>query len=100
MENSPQTMLEAMACGRAVIVPDHPTLRPWVTDGETGRVFRTGSGESLAAVTAEVLADRAGREAMEKRAAELVARRHDAAAIAGRIEELYREAQRRCALRW
>jgi glycosyltransferase involved in cell wall biosynthesis len=100
MENSPQTMLEAMACGRAVIVPDHPTLRPWVTDGRTGRVFRTGSAESLAAVAAEVLADLAGREAMEHRAAELISRRHDASAIAGRIEELYREAQRRCASRW
>jgi glycosyltransferase involved in cell wall biosynthesis len=100
MENSPQTMLEAMACGRMVIVPDHPTLRPWVTDGKTGRTFRAGSAESLAAITAEVLADPVGREAMEHRAAELITRRHDAAAITGRTEELYREAQQRCALRW
>ena len=97
LENSPQTMLEAMAAGRAVIVPDHTTLQAWVTDGKTGRVFHAGSGESLAAVAAEVLADPAGREAMEYQAVELIAKRHDASAIETRIEELYREAQRRCA---
>ena len=97
LENSPQTMLEAMAAGRAVIVPDHTTLQAWVTDGKTGRVFHAGSGESLAAVAAEVLADPAGRETMEYQAAELIAKRHDASAIETRIEELYREAQQRCA---
>jgi glycosyltransferase involved in cell wall biosynthesis len=100
MENSPQTMLEAMACGRAVIVPDHPTLGQWVVDGETGRVFPAGSGESLAAVAEQVLADPAGREQMERRAAERIGRRHDAAVIGTETDAIYREALRRCALRW
>ena len=51
----------------------------------------------MAAVAAEVLADPAGRETMEYQAAELIAKRHDASAIETRIEELYREAQQRCA---
>lgn len=100
MENSPQTMLEGMACGRLVIVADHPTLRQWVTDGSTGRVFASGSGESLAAVAAQALADGPWRQTMERQAAELVARRHDTAAIGAKTEELYEEARRRCALRW
>ena len=100
MENSPQTMLEAMACGRAVIVPDHPTLRQWVADGRTGRVFAPGSGESLAAVAAQLLADRPWREEMEHRAAELVIRDHDPEAIGTKTDALYQEARRRCALRW
>jgi len=100
IENSPQTMLEAMACGRAVVAADHAPLRQWVTDRETGRLFAPGSAASLAAVVGEVLADPAGREAMERRAAEVVARRHDTAAVAERIERLYLEARRRCALRW
>ncbi|MCJ7544749.1 MAG: glycosyltransferase family 4 protein [Phycisphaerae bacterium] len=100
MENSPQTMLEAMACGRVVIVPDHPTLRQWVTDGRTGRVFAPGNSESLAAVAEQVLADRRRRQDMERRAMELVNRRHDAEAIGTRTDELYEEARRRCALRW
>ncbi len=100
MENSPQTMLEAMACGRAVIVPDHPTLRQWVADGDTGRVFAPDSGESLAAVAAQVLADRLWREEMEHRAAERVRQAHDADTIGTQTEQLYEEARRRCALRW
>ncbi len=100
MENSPQTMLEAMACGRAVIVADHPPLRQWVSDGETGRTFAPGSGESLAAVVGEVLSDPAGRARMERQAAELIARRHAPAAIIERIERIYEEARRRCELRW
>jgi glycosyltransferase involved in cell wall biosynthesis len=100
MENSPQTMLEAMACGRAVIVPDHPTLAQWVTDGQTGRVFAAGGGESLAAVAEQVLADPAGREQMERCAAQRIGRRHDAAVIGMETDAIYREALRRCALRW
>jgi len=100
MENSPGSMLEAMAAGRCVIVPDQPPLREWVRDGRTGRTFACGDAESLAVATREVLADPAGREAMARAGAELVSAWHDPQAVARRIEDCYRESMARCALRW
>ncbi|HUS48461.1 MAG TPA: glycosyltransferase family 4 protein [Phycisphaerae bacterium] len=99
MENSPGAMLEGMAAGRCVIVPDQPPLREWVRDAQTGRTFAPGDARSLVAVAGEVLADAAGRESMARAGAELVAARHGAEAVAARIEECYRESIARCALR-
>ena len=99
MENSPQTMLEAMLAGRVVIAPDQPPLRGWVQDGVTGRLYEPGNADALTGVADEVLADAAGCENMARAAKELVAREHQPARVAGRIEDLYREAMGRCALR-
>jgi len=99
MENSPQTMLEAMAAGRCVIVSDHPPLMEWVQDKVTGRVFRSGEAHSLCRVAQEVLGDEAARSRMALAGQRLVTLRHDGQAIARQIDELYEEAIRRCALR-
>jgi glycosyltransferase involved in cell wall biosynthesis len=99
MENSPGAMLEAMAAGRCVIVPDQPPLREWVQDGRTGRTFAPGDAGSLIGVASEVLADAASRQRMAGAGAELVAARHNLGKIASAIEECYRESIARCALR-
>jgi len=100
MENSPQTMLEAMASGACVIVPDQPPLREWVRDGITGRLFATGDADSLVRTAREVLEDPAGRKRMALAGRELAARRHRCDEIVRQVEALYEEAIRRCALRW
>lgn len=100
MENSPQTMLEAMAAGRCVVVPDQPPLREWVRDGETGRTFATGDADSMAAVVREVLADAGARRRMAAAGQALVRARHDVDRLCRRLEALYLEASRRCASRW
>jgi len=100
LENSPQSMLEAMAAGRCVIVPDHPPLRQWVQDGRTGRTFRPGDAESLKRVVREVLAEPAACQRMAQAGRALVLERHDPDAAAGRMQALYEEAIRRCVLRW
>ena len=99
MENSPQSMLEAMLAGRCVIVPDQPPLREWVTDGVTGLVFQTASAESLAWAARKVINDPAGRDTMAAAGRELVRARHPEQAVLGQIEKAYRESIRRCALR-
>jgi len=99
-ENSPQILLEAMAAGRCVIAPDHGPMRQWVRNRQTGRLYAPGNADSLAAVAREVLANPAQRGAMEQAGAERVAAAHDGQAIAARLDELYKEANRRCALRW
>jgi glycosyltransferase involved in cell wall biosynthesis len=99
-ENSPQVLLEAMSARRCVIAPDHGPMRQWVSDGRTGRLFAPGSAESLAAVAREVLADSAARERMAAAGAELIAVRHNPQAVADRLDDLYKEANHRCTLRW
>ena len=100
MENCPMVMLEAMAGGACVIVPDHPPLTEWVRDGVTGRVFASGNGQSLAGVVAEVLADQAAAKRMGQAAGEFIAAHHNTESIMDRTDQLYTEAIRRCALRW
>ncbi|MBS3733555.1 MAG: glycosyltransferase family 4 protein [Phycisphaerae bacterium] len=99
MENAPLTMLEAMAVGRTVIVPDQPPLREHVRDGVTGRTFATGDDAALARVAGEVLADATARRRMGAAARRAVRDRHDAATVARRVDTLYEEAIRRCASR-
>ncbi len=48
--------LEAMACGRPVVVTDTPGMRDYVTHGETGLLVPAGDGQALAAAVAELLA--------------------------------------------
>ncbi len=98
-ENSPMTMLEAMASGKCVVVPGHGAFTEWVTDGVTGRTFTPDSGESLAAVVEEVLSSDKLRRKMAEAGRELVIRRHDTNTLLEQIEELYRESLRRCASR-
>lgn len=100
MENSPQAMLEAMAGGRCVIVPDQPPLREWVRDGQTGRLFQTGSAASLVRTARQVQEDPAARARMALAGRELAIRRHNSDNIIEQIESLYKKAIRQCALRW
>ncbi len=47
-DGSSVSLLEAMACGRPVLVSDIPSNKEWVTPGETGELFMDGNPESLA----------------------------------------------------
>jgi glycosyltransferase involved in cell wall biosynthesis len=42
------SLLEAMACGRPVLISDIPGNREWVTQGENGWLFPEGDAEALA----------------------------------------------------
>jgi glycosyltransferase involved in cell wall biosynthesis len=99
IENSPLIMLEAMACGRCVIVPDHPPLREWIDDSRTGLLFASGDVSSLEQAAKKALTDVRSREAMERAALQLVAQRHETSALMAQLEKYYEEAIRRCALR-
>ncbi|MCE5327570.1 MAG: glycosyltransferase family 4 protein [Planctomycetaceae bacterium] len=97
MENSPMSMLEAMRAGKCVVVPDQPSLREWVHDGRTGRLYRSGDAASLVEAVKDALAHPDQRRRMGEAAAELVGRRHDESATVRRLEELFEKAVRRCA---
>jgi len=74
-DNYPIVCLEAMACGKPVVVANSGGLPEMVKDGVTGLVFEAGNPESLAARTLELckspaLAERLGKAARESAAAE------------------------------
>ncbi|HOY68072.1 MAG TPA: glycosyltransferase family 4 protein [Candidatus Ozemobacteraceae bacterium] len=53
--------LEAMSCGRPVVVSDVAGFRQTVTEGQTGRFFPAGDPAALATLLAELLDDPAQR---------------------------------------
>lgn len=60
----PLKLREAMALGRAVLVPDLPVFRSEVKDGETGLIFRAGDADDLARCIGEAMDDPQGLVAM------------------------------------
>jgi len=71
-ENCPYTLLEAMACGKPVVVSRAGGMIEMIDDGETGILFDAGDSEALAEATITLLGSsrlrselgRAGREAI------------------------------------
>ncbi|GAB3911571.1 glycosyltransferase [Kibdelosporangium lantanae] len=49
--------LEAMACGRPVVIPDTPGLTDYIVPGETGLVYPVGDEDALAGCVRKLLAD-------------------------------------------
>ena len=49
-------VFEAMSCARPVVAADIPATREWIEDGRTGRLFRPGDADDLAAKLKEALA--------------------------------------------
>jgi glycosyltransferase involved in cell wall biosynthesis len=74
-DGSSISLLEAMACGRPVLVSDIPSNQEWVKPGETGDLFSDGKPQSLAGKILELANDknleeygRRARALAEKRA--------------------------------
>jgi glycosyltransferase involved in cell wall biosynthesis len=57
-EGTPNVVMEAMACGRAVVATDAGDVPSMVVDGETGFVVRRGDDESLVERMVSLIADR------------------------------------------
>lgn len=71
------SLLEAMASGLAVVVPDAHGNREWVTPGVNGWRYPVGDAEALARGILEALEPGSGREAMGRANRELVAEHAD-----------------------
>jgi len=70
-EGSPNSVIEAMACGRAVVAMDAGDIRLLVEDGKTGFVIRRGDEATFAQRVLRLLSDeklcsRMGRAARAK----------------------------------
>lgn len=57
-DNFPIIALEAMACGKAIVVSDAGGLPEMVSDGETGMIFPAGDHDALSQRTCDLFDDR------------------------------------------
>lgn len=90
-EGLPRSLLEAAACGRAILTTDVPGCRDLVRDGIEGRIVPPDSVPALAAALQQLAADRAGVAAMGEAArARILAGGFTAAAVDGAVAGLYR----------
>jgi len=71
------SMLEAMACGRPVILSDIPGNREWITSGEQGWFFPDGDWQALAGVMERAILNFPKLERMGQAARQLVEERAD-----------------------
>jgi glycosyltransferase involved in cell wall biosynthesis len=91
-DNFPLICLEAMACGKAVVVADAGGLPEMVTHGETGMVFPAGDAEGLAERTLELCAAPELRRTLGRNARAYTEQHCSRDVIYERTMELYRVA--------
>jgi glycogen(starch) synthase len=96
-DNYPIVCLEAMACGKPVVVADSGGLPEMVKDGVTGLVFETGSADALAARTLELCGSPELAERLAKAAREDTLVECSPDTIYRHTIELYRDALERAA---
>ncbi|MCF8150183.1 MAG: glycosyltransferase [Sulfuritalea sp.] len=89
LENLPNTLVESLACGRAVVAVDSGGMRDGVRHGETGYLARTGDVDDLAAGILLLLGDDRLRANMEAAANCLFLEEFTLELELQRMEELY-----------
>jgi glycosyltransferase involved in cell wall biosynthesis len=83
--------LEAMACGRAVVLADIPGMREIITDGVEGLLSEPMNDEDLAEKINTLLADDEARAAMGLRGRRKVEERFTADSVASQLEAVYED---------
>jgi glycosyltransferase involved in cell wall biosynthesis len=83
------TILEAMACGRPLVVTDTLGLREYLTDGETSILVPAGDPKALAAATGELLADPGGAAELGQAARRAVQERFTTRELAARLARVF-----------
>jgi histidinol-phosphate phosphatase family protein len=89
-EGLPKSLLEAAACGRAMVATDVPGCREAVADGETGILVPPDDAAALAAALEKLLKDREMRQRMGIAARRMAETRFSAEAIGRATVDLYR----------
>ncbi|MHC5540404.1 glycosyltransferase [Singulisphaera rosea] len=89
-EGMPNSMLEAMTCGLAIVASDIPEHVDLIGDVDVGPLFKKGSPEDLAARLAEIITTPGKIEALGANAA-AYGKEFPAERMAGRFEEFYQE---------
>jgi glycosyltransferase involved in cell wall biosynthesis len=90
-EGLPKVLLEAAACGKAIVTTDMPGCRDIVRNRENGILVPPKDAQALASAIAELLRDARSRDAMGRRGRELAVAEWSVPGIAQQMLSLYRE---------
>lgn len=88
-DGTPNTLLEAMACGSFPVAGDIESLREWITDGVNGLLCDPASPDSLARSITRALSDQALRARAKELNLKLIEERADYTKVMLQAEELY-----------
>lgn len=88
-EGLPKSLLEAAACGRAMVATDAPGCREIAIEGETALTVPVDDPDALAAALARMAGDGTMRETFGRCARQLVERRFSSETIGHQTVELY-----------
>lgn len=88
-DGTPNTLLEAMACGAYPVVGDLPSIREWIEDGRNGTLVDPASDDELAGAIAQALEDSELRERATAENIRLIEQRADYAKGMRRAEAFY-----------
>jgi glycosyltransferase involved in cell wall biosynthesis len=95
-DGGPQTIVEALACGRPVVASDLPPVREWLDVLDPGALVPVGDVEATARAIERALArDAVERDERGAKARAAVVARAGRAATVARIDALYRQLVRR-----
>jgi glycosyltransferase involved in cell wall biosynthesis len=88
-DGTPNTLLEAMACGCLPVAGEIESLREWITPGENGLLFDPGDAEALAAALMRGLEDADLRRRAAKKNARLITDRAEYRSSMAKAEQFY-----------
>lgn len=89
-DGTPNTLLEAMACGCLPVVGDLPSIREWITSDTNGLLCDPTNPESLAAAIAEGLENARLRREAAARNVKLIGERAQYQVVMGQVDAFYR----------
>jgi glycosyltransferase involved in cell wall biosynthesis len=90
-DGTPNTLLEAMACGCFPIAGDLEPIREWLMRGETGLIIDPADEEGLAWAILRALEDEGLRQAAARRNVEVIRQRADYPTCMRQAEAFYRQ---------
>jgi glycosyltransferase involved in cell wall biosynthesis len=90
-DGTPNTLLEALACGCFPIVGNIPSLREWIRDGENGFLVDSGAPHALAEAIGTALLDPELRARAREINLKMIVERAEYGAVMAQAERFYQE---------
>ncbi|KAF0107735.1 MAG: putative glycosyltransferase [Anaerolineaceae bacterium] len=94
-DGTPNSLLEAMACGCFPVAGNIESMREWITPGVNGLLADAADPQALAAAIVSALENKDLRRRAAGRNAELIAERADYARCMAKAEEFYESVKRK-----
>jgi glycosyltransferase involved in cell wall biosynthesis len=89
-DGAPLSVLEALACGAALVVSDLPSLREWVQDGQQALLVPVGDVVAISSAIVRLLTDEPLRQKLSGNGSRLVRERADSRVWMHHHTEIYR----------